>query len=161
MDRQAQWIETGLTQEKLYSIEAPSHADAGLALRFWANRPADGIRIGRDVPSRAICRLLSRLTIFQPVADGADFKVHLVGNAVRCRFGRDITGELLSEIYSPEQFELRLACQKAVIATGEPNASRSVHCMGNIEILKTELLRMPAVAPNGVDRWVLAFAFFS
>lgn len=129
-------------------------------MRFWNERPTDGIKIGRDVPSRAISRVLGRLTVFQPVDDGRDFKVFLVGTNVRHRFGRDITGELLSQMYSAEQFQQRLACQKAVLATGEPNVSRIIHRVAGGEVLKLELVRLPAVAPNGVDRWVLAFVFY-
>lgn len=159
MDR-ARLIEQGLTKEEFCSIEMPSHPDAAIALQFWNERRSDGIRLGRDIPSRAISRLLSRLTVFRPIDDGSDADVYLVGADVRHRFGRDITGERLSQMYNAEQFSQRISCQKEVLKTGRPNASKIIHRIGGADLLKLELLRMPAVAPNGIDHWVLAFVFY-
>lgn len=160
LEQQAHWIETGLAQEEFVPVETPCHPDSKIAMRFWNDRPADGIQIGRDVPSRAISSLLSRIVVFQPVENGRDFKVYLVGGRVRHRFGRDITGELLSQLYSAEQFPQRLACHQAILATGAPSAALITYRLKGAEVLKLELLRLPVVAPNGVDRWVLAFVFY-
>jgi hypothetical protein len=60
----------------------------------------------------------------------------------------------------PEDFEMRLAGLKDVIARGEPRLAGIVHRTGGIEVLRLELLALPVTAPNGKDRWVLTFAFY-
>jgi len=160
MDRLAEWIEGGMTHSEFVPIDALTHPNAKAALQFWAERPSDGIHIGRDVPSRLIARLLSHVTIYEPLPDGSDFKVHLAGSGIRHRFGRDITGETMAEIYSPEDMPVRFKTLQEVIATGEPRMTRITHRAGKVDVLKIELLQIPVVAPNGHDRWVLTFVFY-
>ncbi|GAA0558372.1 PAS domain-containing protein [Rhizomicrobium electricum] len=160
MDTLARWIENENTESEYRAIDTLTHPDATTALRFWARRPQDGIRIGRDVPSRAIARLLSHVVVYTPLKDGSDAVVHLAGTGLRMRFGRDITGLKLSQIFVPEDFNVRLAALKDVIGRGEPRLAEVVHRTGDIEVLRLELLTLPVVAPNGQDRWALAFAFY-
>ena len=46
------------------------------------------------------------------------------------------------------------------IATGEPRMVRFVHHAGCVELMRLEVLVVPVVAPNGIDRWALVFAFY-
>lgn len=160
VDRVANWIESGITVAEYTRVDVLEHPDAAAALRFWQNRPADGIKIGRDVPSRAIARLLSRTVIYEPMDGGIDFKVHLAGSGIRRRFGRDITGELLSQLYNANDLLPRLKGVQEVLATGEARTARVIHRAADVEVLKIELFQMPLMAPNGTDRWVLTFAFY-
>jgi hypothetical protein len=160
MDMLARWIENENTVSEYRVIDALTHPDATTALRFWARRPQDGIRIGRDVPSRAIARLLSHMAIYAPLPDGSDAVVHLAGSGLRMRFGRDITGLKLSQIFVPEDFEVRRAALNDVIGRGEPRLAEIIHRTGDIEVLRLELLTLPVIAPNGKDRWALNIAFY-
>ncbi len=160
METLARWIEDEHTQSAYRTLDTLTHPDAKTALRFWARRPADGIRIGRDGPSRAIARLLSHVAIYAPLADASDAVVHLAGSGLRQRFGRDVTGLLMSEIFSPEDFMVRLASMLNVIKTGEPRMAQIVHHAGDIEVLRLELFALPVTAPGGIDRWALTFAFY-
>lgn len=160
MDGLANWIEGGLTQSEFVPIDGLTHPNAEAALQFWAERPSDGIHIGRDVPSRLIARLLSHVTIYEPLSDGSDFKVHLAGSGIRRRFGRDITAETMAQIYSPSDMPVRLETLLEVVSCNEPRMTRITHRAGKVDVLKMELLQLPVVAPNGHDRWVLTFVFY-
>lgn len=161
MEQFAVWIEHPKLETDIRSLDRLVHPDAELALNFWRSRAADGIRMGRDVPSRSIGRLLSHIAIMKPTADGADFKVHLAGTAIRHRFGRDISGEMLSEIYpDASSFTARLRTLKEAIAGDEPRMVRFAYNSGNVELMRLEVLVLPVVAPNGIDRWALVFAFY-
>ncbi len=160
MDRLAEWIEGGMTQSEFVPIDTLTHPNAEAALQFWGERPGDGIHIGRDLPSRLIARLLSHVTIYEPLADRSDFKVHLAGSGMRHRFGRDITGETMSEIYSPSDFPVRYKTLLEVIAHNEPRMMRIIHRAGTVDVLKIELFQIPVVGPNGLDRWALTFVFY-
>lgn len=160
MDTLAQWIENENTVSEYRIIDTLSHPDAPTALRFWARRPHDGLRIGRDIPSRAIARLLSHVIVYAPFADGSNAMVHLAGSGLRMRFGRDITGLKLSQVFVPEDFQVRLAAINDVITRGEPRLAEIVHRASGIEVLRMEILALPVIAPNGNDRWVLTFAFY-
>jgi hypothetical protein len=160
MNTLARWIENENTVSEYRIIDTLSHPDGPTALRFWARRPQDGIRIGRDVPARAIARLLSHVIVYAPFADGSNAVVHLAGSGLRMRFGRDITGLKLSQVFIPEDFKVRLEALNDVMARGEPRLAEIIHRTGDIEVLRMELLTLPVIAPNGKDRWVLAFAFY-
>jgi hypothetical protein len=136
------------------------HPDAAVAMDLWRNRKPDGLRIGRDVPSRAIARLLSRIAVCKPMADG-DFCVHLAGSTIIQRFGRDITGERVSEVFDDTpNHAARRDYLTAVITSGEPRMVRITHRIGSVELLRNETVVLPVTAPNGKDRWALVFAFY-
>jgi PAS domain. len=153
-------IESGLTNAEFEVVDALTHSDAPAAIRFWDNRPQDGIRIGRDVPSRAIAGLLSRVAVYEPIRDGADFRVHLAGSTLRRRFSRDITGETLSSLYNAADLPPRLKTMQDIMRDGEPRLLRIVHRASSVEILRIELLQIPVVAPNGIDPWIMVFALY-
>lgn len=160
MDQVANWIESGKTRAHYALVDYLTHPDAATALRFWNDRPADGVRMGRDVPSRGIARLLSRIVIYNPVDGGADFKVHLAGTGIRQRFGRDITGESITQLFNTGDLPERYQTLKDVVWLNEQRMARIVHRAGTVAVLTVELLHVPILAPNGRDRWVLAFAFY-
>ncbi len=159
MDRLARWIESGDTRAEFTRVDKLTHPDAAQAIRFWQERPADGIRIGRDVPSRSIARLLSRIVVYEPVEGGADFKVHLAGSGVRRRFARDITGKTMAQLFSAEDLPARVLSLKYVLSRNEARMTRIIHRAGGVEVMKIELFQVPVTAPNGIDRWVLTFGF--
>jgi hypothetical protein len=84
----------------------------------------------------------------------------LCGSGIRRRFGREITGELLSGLYRTEDLPPRFRGINDVVKSGEPSRARIIHMTGDVEVMKLELFQMPVTAPNGVDRWVLAFALY-
>lgn len=161
MDGFAVWTRGGGAEADILPIEAMSHPDAELAMQFWQTRPADGIRIRRDVPSRAIASLLSRIVVCEPLPDGCDYRVHLAGGTINQRFGHDIAGEYLSEIFDdPSEFRVRLNGLNEALDSDEPRMMRIIYHAGSVELLRHEIMVLPVTAPNGRDRWALVFALY-
>jgi hypothetical protein len=160
MDTLARWIENGTTISHYRIVDALTHPGADAVLRFWAERPPGGIRIGHDIPSRSIAGQLGNILVYEMLKDRPDARVYLAGANLRRRFGRDITGLLMSELFTPDAFKVRFDALTTVLASGEPRLAEIVHTSGDIQVLRLELLALPAIAPNGVDRWALTFAFY-
>ena len=147
-------------QTEYRAIAAPAHPEAVKALAFWDARPADGIVIGRDVPSRAIASLLSHVIIHEPINGGSDLKVRVAGTAVRRRFGRDITGEIMSNLFPATTFPDRLKSVLTAIETGAPQFADCHLGNGSLEILHSELVILPIFAPDRATKWAMTIVFF-
>lgn len=160
MNGPAGWIASAEVQSEYRCVDSLDHWLAPEALHFWEHRPADGIVIGRDVPSRAIARLLNRIIVYEPVDARQDLKVRLAGTAVRRRFERDITGLKMSEMFAPAEFPVRFRTAMDVIEQNTPRMVRVIHGTMDLEVLRLELLILPIIAPNGSDRWALTFCFY-
>lgn len=156
--------QTCASQPGLQSVYRPisglTHPLAHTALEFWGARPTDGLVVGRDVPSRAIAKLLSRVIVHEPINEGADLKVRLAGFGIRRRFGDDITGKTLSELFPTPDFHLRLESVMNAIRTDSPQLADCVLSNGMLDMLHTELVILPAFAPNHSARWAITFCFF-
>jgi hypothetical protein len=137
---------------------APSHPLAAQALAFWQARPADGIVIGRDVPSRAIAAQLNRIIVQEPLDGGRDLKVRLTGNVVRERFGLEMTGKSVSQLFPDSA--VRIALAMTAIATGEPCFADSILGNGRLEVIHSEHIILPVFAPNHADKWAMTLCCF-
>jgi hypothetical protein len=157
----ATWIENAETSTEIRTLDALTHPDGKIAMRFWRERPADGLRIGRDVPSRAIARLLSCIVVWESARDGEDFRLQLAGSGARSRFGRDITGEYASQLFSDKAtFAAHFRMLSEVIAKGQPHIVGIVYCARSVEVMRIEILAIPAVASDGIGQRVLTFGFY-
>jgi len=135
------------------------HPDSKKLLAFWEARPKDGIVMGRDVPSRAIARLLSRIAVWEPVDEGRNMRIRLAGEAMHRQFQGDLRGRLMSELFPPENFADHLGNARRVLETGLPLILDARVSYGNIEKLHTEVVLLPVVAPDRNGFWVLAGGF--
>ena len=139
---------------------APVHRGARLLLETWRAREAeDRFTVGRDVPSRALARVLSGLVLYEPLRTG-DFRVRLAGHASRRRFGRDVTGESLSRLMDTEQFARQAAPMRALLATGEPMVMEVRVTEDDRLTLCYEQVMLRVFAPDGKTPWVLSGMFF-
>jgi hypothetical protein len=134
--------------EKRTLIAAPTNFGAQLLLDTWRKRAADGgFVIGRDLPSRALGSILRNLAVFEPIDNQTDFHVRIAGTGMLRRFGRDITGVRLSEVFAPQLFERRKAMIFAAIHSGR-------------KPLRFEVVVLPVLAPDRVTPWALAGLFY-
>ena len=86
-------------QEVFTVMREPSHYDARHLFVCWRERNDEGgFVIGKDVPSRALARVMSHLVVYEPLDGGRDFRARLAGTSLLRRFGRDISGSKLSEL---------------------------------------------------------------
>jgi len=140
--------------------DKPVHHGARQLLDIWTAREAEGrFTVGRDVPSRGLARLLSGLALFQPILHG-DFRVRLAGLAMRRRFGRDVTGEKLSELLTDEQFADHSERLQALLEGGRPLLLETRLNEGGRLRLCYEMLVLRVFAPDGVTPWAMSGIFF-
>ena len=141
-------------------VAAANHPKAQQLLAFWEARPADGIVIGRDVPSRAIANILNNITIYEPVNGGSDLKVRVAGTSIRRRFNREVTGMLMSELFPPDEFREHLETTLANIKSGTATIVDSHLINGAVEKMHLEVVVLPVFAPDRVSKWVLTGLFY-
>ena len=141
-------------------MDVPTHPKAKKLLAFWNEHAADGIVVGRDVPSRAIADILSNISIDEPIDGGSDYRVRLAGSSMSARFGRDITGMRMSEMFPPDEFQRHLATRRATIETGKPIIFSARLSEGVVERLHLEAVHLPVLAPDRVTKWVLVGVFY-
>ena len=68
-----------------------------MLIALWESQGArGGMRMGRDIPSRALAKFLPNIVISEPVGDWEDAHIRLAGSVYTERFGCDITGTLLA-----------------------------------------------------------------
>jgi hypothetical protein len=139
---------------------APVHRGARLLLETWRAREAQGcFMVGRDVPSRALAKVLSGLALYEPLYTG-DFRVRLAGHALRRRFARDVTGETLSRLMDQAQFAQHAGQMRGLLETGRPLiAEVRIEEEGRL-CLCYELVALRVFAPDGRTPWVLSGVFF-
>ena len=119
------------------------------------------MRMRRDIPSRALARLLPYILITEPVGAWDDARIRLAGTALMERFGRDIAGELASHVYVNEPSGARLLLQAArrAVETREPGLIDLRILMDEIEVFHLETVLLPIWSPDGSASWSLVGAF--
>jgi hypothetical protein len=143
-------------------LDAPRHPHACDLYVFWqAAQASGGLRIRRDVPSRALSPLLSQLTLYEPVEGGMDFRARVVGTAALRRFGVETTGSLLSEMFDDAGFRRRRRNMRGLLDTGRPYAlDVEARASDGALRLHFEVLTVPVWSPEGRTRWVLSGVFY-
>jgi hypothetical protein len=137
--------------------ERPAHHGARLLLENWAAQKQRFV-VGRDVPSRALAKVLSGLALYEP--EGGDFRVRLAGMGLRRRFGRDVTGERLSVVLGGAQFETYRRPMERLLATGKPLVVEMRMTEEGRTKLCFELVALRVFAPDGETPWVMSGIFF-
>lgn len=143
--------------------KAPEHPSSQLLLEYWNSLEADGgMRMGRDIPARALARVLANVAVTEPVGDWRDGRMRLVGSALTNRFGRDITGVLISELFvydDPKMLAMMLGGAKAAATRRKPNFALDRVLLGDAEKMRNEVGVFPIWAPDGETMWVLTGTF--
>jgi hypothetical protein len=143
-------------------VDAPVHPLSIQLLAYWRDCEAQGgMRMGRDLPARAIAQILPHLIVAEPVGDWEDARIRLAGFGMATHFGRDVSGALMSEVYAGPQsgMHLLLAGSRSVIARNQPGAVEHLVLDKEREVLRQEMICLPLIAPDGDARWVLVGTF--
>jgi hypothetical protein len=102
-------------------LSQPKHRDALFLHAEWKRHSSTGgFMVGIHVPSRKLARVLPALSLYEPVEGGRDFRVRLAGTALRRRFGRDITGLSMSDLFSGKSLAYYNGRMRKVLNDGEP-----------------------------------------
>jgi len=117
--------------------------------------------MGRDVPSRGIARFLSHISICEPVDDWMDGRIRVAGSILVLRFGRDIGGMLVSDLYAddPKGGRILLETARRAQETREPGLLSARVCSNEVELMRFEVVALPIFAPDGVSPLSLVGTF--
>jgi len=143
-------------------VAEPCHPSTLLLLAHWRSCQAHGgMRMGRDVPARAIAILMKDIVVSQPIGDWEDARLRLVGSAMSEYFGRDVTGLRMNEVFAGElsDRDMLLAGGKMCIANNMPGTVEQILLDEGKEVLRQEMTAMPVLAPSGDERWLLTATF--
>ena len=106
-------------QETFLPMDAPRHLHARLLHEHWSKRGGAFV-IGRDIPSRPLAPVLRNVAVLEANRDHSDFYVRLAGTAWLRRFGHDVTGTMLSQLYDRETFAGRRQLLWTLLKDGAP-----------------------------------------
>ncbi|HEY5339234.1 MAG TPA: PAS domain-containing protein [Rhizomicrobium sp.] len=117
---------------------------------------------GRDIPARAIAKLLSNILIYEPIANWEDARIRYAGFSLAKLFGGDITGLPYSKIMADDRggtlkrlfFEARSIVADNLCLTWDHKALSD-----GVTIAHQELVTFPISSPDGANRWILSAAF--
>ena len=147
-------------QDEHTVLSAPAHRDARYLHAEWhKHASAGGFMVGIHIPSRKLGRVLPALSLYDPIGGGRDFRVRLAGTALRRRFGRDITGAKLSEVFSGKRFDYYAGRMRRVLTDGEP-FSLDLRMVGEgITQLRFEWLGLQVFSPDCRHPWIMTGHF--
>jgi len=146
--------------DKFEVIAAPNHPKARKLFAFWQEHAEHGIVIGRDIPSRPIADILSYIAVYEPANGGTDFRIRLAGTSMRRRFGRDVTGMLMSDLFKPDDFQAHFDDARRSLETGMPVILDSRLSSGAVEQMHLEVVIFPVSAPDLITKWILLAVFY-
>jgi hypothetical protein len=142
-------------------MREPSHYDARHLFEFWRERNEEGgFVIGRHVPSRPLARLMSHLVVYEPLHEGEDFRARIAGTSLLRRFGRDISGSKLSELFERNAFEAQRDDLRTLLRTGKPCVLEVKATVDGYPALHFEIVALPVLAPDRETPWVLSGLFY-
>jgi hypothetical protein len=144
-------------RETATSLAAPKLYGAQLLLDQW-RKAENGFAVGREIPSRVLSSILRNIAVFEPI-DG-DYRVRVGGTALLQRFGRDITGARMSELYAPATFARRCKWLRDAMDGNRPVIHHIEMRQGNRRPLSFELVFLPLLAPDLCSKWALAGFFY-
>jgi len=141
------------------AIAEPTQYGARLLWEQWKQKQDEGgFVVGRDVPSRRLACVLRNLAVFETT--GGDFRVRLAGTAFTRRFGRDITGLRLSELYSPAKFAPYRDLLDRTIASNRPFAFDLNVSRDGRQYFHCEAVGMPVLSPVRDETWLMGGLFY-
>lgn len=154
-------LATDLKEQRI-PIEYPVQFGARLLFDHWQALDArGGLVVGRDVPSRKLASVLRNLALFVPIDGGADFGARLAGTAYMRRFGCDITGLALPEIFDHSDLACRRAEFAEILRDRRPSLFDVKLTRGDREVLRFETLGLPVTSPDRRETWILSGLFYS
>jgi hypothetical protein len=141
-------------------LGAPVHRDARFLYGEWRKHAsAGGFMVGIHIPSRKLGRVLPAISLYEPRDGGRDFHVRLAGTALRLRFGRDITGLNLSEVFKGRSFDDYAGRMRRVLTDGEPFMLDLRTAHDGLTQLRFEWLGLQVFSPDCRHPWIMTGHF--
>lgn len=136
------------------ALELPGNGSAEL-LEWWRRqRGTDPAPNAAVIDPEQFTTLLGNVVLLEALADGLDFRVRVFGSKIQPRPGKDTTGQLISEVWTPLRHYF-LVNYQAVYRRAEPLYSRHTPA---IEIARTgwDRLILPFVEGGRVSRLLVS-----
>jgi hypothetical protein len=143
-------------------VREPVHPSTLVLTGYWrACEARGGMRMGRDIPARAIAPLMKDIVVAEPIGDWDDALLRLVGSAMTEYFGRDVTGMRMTEVHAGNEADrvMLLGGVKYAIAKNRPGTVEQTLLDNGKEVLRQEMTALPLYAPSGAARWILISTF--
>lgn len=147
-------------EETYVPISQVRHSNSNALLNFWKKRPADGIVVGRDLPSRQIAKLLSHLILWSPIDGGKDYLVRHMGETLRGRFGDYVVGKKMSKLFSPSFFAYHQDADYRIVVEDRAELLDIVQSYNGANYLHYEVVMFPVCSPDRMEKWIAAGAFY-
>ncbi len=148
-------------EETRKTLPEPAHFGARAVLAHWQEKQAaGGLVFGKDLPSRELSTALRNLMIYEPLDGGRDFRVRVAGSALIRRFGRDIKGLLLSELFDGAMFAHQRDEMNVLTQDRKPVSIDVSLRSGRRNGLKFEVLYLPILASENGPAWPMVGIFY-
>jgi len=145
------------------ALQEPTHPSLRQLIALWREYEArDGMRMGRDVPSRAIAPFLSQVIIYEPIGNWDDAYLRYAGFGTAKFFGRDVTGLRHSDTERGDRsgtLKQLFAEVPGIVAENRCRVLDHKALDGGIVVGHQELATFPVFGPDGKRRWLLNAAF--
>jgi hypothetical protein len=143
-------------------IAAPEHPRSIVLIGYWrALEGSGGMRVGRDIPSRTLTKFLPNIAICEPLHAWADARIRLAGSILTERFGRDVGGLLISELYQsgPEGGRMLLDSARRAQETRRPGLLSTRVTANDVELMRFEVIALPIFTHDGLSPLCLVGIF--
>lgn len=115
----------------------------------WQSHQPEGVVLTRDIPSRETATLLSSMIIWEPVGDWLDARVRLMGSSLYFRFGKDVKGMLMSELFSAGEMQKHFGMLRRCMLERKPMFMHSCMTSGDVEVMQLDLVVLPIWDADG------------
>jgi hypothetical protein len=150
-------------EHRMVVVQAPAHPCSIQLLNYWrACEARGGMRMGRDIPSRAIGPLLKDLCVAEPIGDWTDARIRLAGSTMTEYFGQDVSGKLMSEVVGggrDRDFTLMMNGARYATTRNKPGTIEQTLLDQDRVVLRQEMTGVPIWSPDGDARWLVTGTF--
>jgi hypothetical protein len=142
-------------------LPGPVHVHGRFLEEFWRKRMQDdGFVVGRDLPSRHLSHALRNLSVLEPLGGGKDYRIRVAGMAMLRRFGHDVTGCDLSDVFSGAAFVERRSEISTMLASSTPYAVDVKIPTEEHRQQHFEVVGVPALSPDRKTAWAVMGVFY-
>ena len=147
-------------EEHCTALTTPRHPQARALLSHWHEEHArGGFIVGIHIPSRRLAKLLPSLSLHEPVDGGRDFHTRLAGSLLLRRFGRDISGRRLTQLFGPRRLAFHRGLMQRTMRGGEPFVLDVRAVRDGLTRLHFELIGLQVFSPDCRHPWILSGHF--
>lgn len=134
-----------ITTEILEWLAGPELAETRHLHSFWQKQLQDGLAHLKDFTKPELTHLLRYTIIWEPIGPWLDARVRLMGQALQFRFGADITGHKMSEVFSHLERPQHIRMLRHSMQQNKPTFIKSSLRSEGREIMSLEVFTAPVL----------------